>query len=114
MKFKERRKTVVFRVFQNYNVSIIVSTDKSRSYRNLQKRITGLPKESDFEAIHVYHDMNSYLIFSEKARIGTIAHECWHVTRRICDWIGAELDNELIAYHIGYLTQTVYDFINKK
>jgi hypothetical protein len=114
LKFKERTKTIIFPVFGRYRVSIIISTDKNRTKNRLVKKLNGAFHETDFEALHIWigKENASYLLFQENAKVGTIVHECWHCIRKIMDWAGSDYDDEVVAYHLDYLTQEVYDFIH--
>ena len=62
-------------------------------------------------AIHSWADDNpvSYLFLPYDARPSTIAHECWHVVRQMLRICGAELENEVVAYHLGWLVGKVHD-----
>ena len=43
--------------------------------------------------------------------VGTLAHECWHAVRyMLLDWSKCEIDNENIAYHIGWLVDQAASF----
>lgn len=37
----------------------------------------------------------------------TIAHESWHAVRRMLLYCGAELDNEVVAYHLGFFVRNI-------
>jgi len=44
---------------------------------------------------------------------GVVAHECWHAIHAMFEWAGVrDFENELVAYHLGYLVQKVADFRN--
>lgn len=108
--------TVRFPVFMNYRIVVIVTNDKDRTYKKIIKG-TNLPPESDFDALHVWvgSRATSYLIFQPDANPGTISHECWHAVRYVLvDFMGAKVDNEIVAYHLGYLVNRVYPFVNNK
>jgi hypothetical protein len=115
-KFKERKKLITFPVFLNYKVHVIVSNNPDRSLQKLEnahKMIVSNGK--DFRAMHIClkEKQTSYLLLPDDATAGEIAHECWHATRYIVnDWAGGGLDNEVVAYHLGYLVQEVYKFVN--
>jgi hypothetical protein len=38
---------------------------------------------------------------------GTIAHESWHAILNMLVRVGADLDNEVVAYHLGYLVDEI-------
>ena len=53
-----------------------------------------------------------FLVYNTDA--GTIAHECWHCVKRMFEYVGAHLDNELVAYTLGYLVNEVNKLKQKK
>lgn len=113
----ERRKTITFPAFLDYRVVIILTTDKKKTYEKFMKMSDVLPNDYNFTALHIFigEEKTSYLIFTPKdSDPGTVAHECWHCLKQICSWLGAKVENELIAYHLGYLVNEVYSFIHKK
>lgn len=116
-KFKEFKKTIKFPVFLDYRIVIIVSNDKKKSREKIMNQFKLIDDvNDDFAALHIWIDSNrtSYLIFSADADVGDIAHEAWHCVRRfMCLWAGASFDNEIVAYHMGFITQEIYDFIKK-
>lgn len=57
---------------------------------------------------------SSLLILHESCSPGIVAHESWHAIRRILTSLDVELDNEAVAYHIGYLVNKVHVFMEKK
>lgn len=67
-------------------------------------------------ALHMYYsdEMKSIIILNPNPKAGTVAHECWHAVRRMLLHTGCELDNEVVAYHLGYLVQQVHDFVKKR
>lgn len=112
----ERQKVVYFPVL-DYTVTIVVTEDmqKSRDNRSEQvghKYIVPPP----VQAFHSYHNDRgrSWLFFKPQATAGTVAHECSHAIHRMFEWICAEIEIELFAYHLGYLTDECFTFIYTK
>ena len=105
----ERSKTVKFPVF-GYKIQVVVTEDLKKS---LEKR--GLDPSS-CTSVHGYWDGKAFsvLLFQTNPRVGTVAHECWHAVRRMLKFHEAEFENEVVAYHLGYLTQQVYDFVRSR
>lgn len=59
----------------------------------------------------------SYIVVKFDANIQHITHECYHAVSTMFKWIGATHEEEIFAYHIGYLTQMVVrdlEMANKK
>jgi hypothetical protein len=116
MKFRERSKLIKFPVFANYRVRIVVSNDIQWSIKKIFRLYDIAHQANECEAMHIWIGgvSTSYLVFPNDCPVGTIAHECWHCVRKICDHFGSEFDDEMVAYHLGYLTQEAFDFIYKK
>jgi hypothetical protein len=49
----------------------------------------------------------SYLVFKMNADSNQITHECYHAVSTLFKWIGATHEEELFAYHLGYLVREV-------
>lgn len=115
---KERIKTVRFPVFVGYEVKIVITDDVVKS-RKLRDKILGEPYQY-FETAHAMHAWPldgqgiSWLFFKPDVEAGTIAHECWHCVRRLMKWLGSELENEIVAYHLAYLVQAVTNHAHKR
>lgn len=54
----------------------------------------------------------SVIIIQPDASAGVIAHEAWHAVRRMLLHVGAELENEVVAYHLGYVVNHLTNFKN--
>lgn len=105
-------KTVRFLVWSNYAVRIVFTHDIGKS---LNAR--GNPRKTEAtEALHWNIGNGSVLIFKiGDCASGTIAHECWHAIRTmLVDYCGVEtMEDEVTAYHLGYLVQQVTNFRNE-
>jgi hypothetical protein len=109
----ERSITVVFPVFGNYSIEIVVAKDATKA-RKERDDVYGA-FEGPFYALHSFNkEGNALLVFPQGVKIGTIAHECFHAVIAMMDWIGNDASNECAAYHTGYLTQKVYDFVRSR
>ena|ERR1035437_5667 len=110
----ERTSMVIFTVLNNYNIEIVVTKDVVES----RKRRDFIYGEYDGEHAAAMHACNGLgaacIIFSEKHRgITDVAHECYHAVQAMMKW--AEIhDSEAEAYHMGYLTKQVYDFVRSR
>lgn len=56
----------------------------------------------------------SLLILHEGCSPGIVAHECWHAIRRMLNNLDVGLENETVAYHLGYLVNRVHNFMENK
>ena len=99
---------VTFEVMANYRVRLILTGDLSKSATG---RLGHRPEvfEGGF-VFNVKGEGRSYLFLEHSADEATVAHECWHIVHRVMDWCGAELDNEVVAYHLDHLVEKVYEF----
>jgi hypothetical protein len=51
----------------------------------------------------------SFVVLKRKANINEIIHEVYHAIVTLMRWIGATHEEELFAYHLGYVMQCVVD-----
>ncbi len=104
----ERCVEIRFHAF-DYNVRVIFSTDVVRS-RIARDKILGKYDGVRCSAMHCWNPSQaiSYLFLPHKVPPATVAHEAWHAVRRMLRFCGAELDNEVVAYHLGYLVGEIH------
>lgn len=92
----------------------VVLADYPLKFAQQKKRFggSGAPGGTT-SAICLYEDwsMKTIIIVKPRASVSEIAHEVWHSVRYMLKHIGADFENENVAYHMGYLTQQVYDFV---
>lgn len=87
----------------------IVFTDDPEAYG---RKIGGSEDESGTTnalCLHYPSEMKTEVVLKLNATHGTIAHECWHAVRHMLLQLDAGLDNEVVAYHLGYVVDQVYD-----
>ncbi len=109
----ERSMYVRFPVFSDYDIEVVVAKDTrvARSKRN--SRFGEF--DGSFRALHSFNKKGSaLLVFPQGVNVGCISHECFHAVVAMLDWIDNDTNNECAAYHIGYLTQQVYDFVRTR
>jgi hypothetical protein len=92
-----------------YRVRVIFTNDVVAS-RIKRDRILGKYDGSYASGLHSWSadKAQSYLFLGADARPCTIAHESWHAVRRMLLFCGAELENEVVAYHLGYLVGEIH------
>lgn len=104
---------VTFDAWNSYDVFIVFTESIAQSRT---KRYGSAGGSDGAKALHVSAEGGrSHLFFKiGNAPSGVIAHECWHAIRRMMvEWAGVEdLDNETVAYHLGWLVGKVVDFRN--
>lgn len=105
-----------FPVLSDYTVVIIFTDDIPASARYVSDRdnfnLLGHEKLDTALACHAcpFERGHSYLFFNTKAYAGSIAHECWHMIYSLMEFTGIRLEDEFIAYHLGYAVQQVVQF----
>lgn len=75
-----------------------------------------LPAEDvkDAEAIHVHcNDNRSHVILPFDCNLNQIVHEAYHFCWRLMHHIGADHENEIMAYHMGYTVDKIVEWVAK-
>ena len=113
---KTKFTTIEFPVFCHYAVHVEVTTDiiKSMEKYPATKSFTKEPIDAEALSIHVLNEPVSFIFLSYNASVGVIAHESWHVVRKIMQHTGIAIDSETVAYHLGYLVDAIFQFIRGK
>lgn len=110
-RFDDYERVINFAVWSNYDVHVIF-TDSIATSR--KERYGTVGQGEDAGALHTSGvGGHSHLFFKiEHCPSGVIAHESWHaVYCLMTEWAGVkDLDNETVAYHLGYLVQKIVDF----
>jgi hypothetical protein len=101
-----------------YNCDLIVAiSDKIKEDTNKILKKYKLTQRIDYEieGIFLFHDIDKYylLLSSQHLSHNTIAHEIYHAVVRITEDRDIS-DEEAQAWLMGYLTEMVYQFLNKK
>ena len=113
---KSRVKIIVFPVFCDYVVHVELTTDVAKSLSKYPST-KGVFQETgitDAMSIHITNENFSYIFLRYNSSVGTIAHESWHVVKRMMEHVGIELDSETVAYHLGYLVNQIFRFARGK
>jgi hypothetical protein len=110
---KNREKIVKFPVWGNYRIRVIVTADvkKYMAEHNSFCEVCMDEDQSDTNAVTLHRLGQSIIIFPAEADMDTIAHESYHAIRQMLVSRDAELDNEVVAYHLGYLVNKVFDLV---
>ncbi len=112
---KTRKTHFSFPVLNNYTVRVIV-VDKISEAMSRYPRLKEFAEDySDKEArVFSCDSHHCYIFLPTDASVRTIVHECWHVVKTMMKYVDIALDQETVAYHMGYLTQKVYDFVHRR
>ena len=110
-KHGDYEKMVTFPVFSKYRVHLIFAKD---IHKSLDVRYGDTSRHGDADAFCRHSkDGHTHIFMPFGVTDNTIAHECWHAVFEMFDYVAAGLDNESVAYHLGYLVEQVYDFKRK-
>ena len=100
-------------------VHIIVDPDPVKVYNKLVKKYPGIgPKmePGDYHGLAVWDENvggDFWLILSPDPELGTIVHECFHLTIAICAFYGVKVkdDSEPPAYLMEFLFKNVARYL---
>lgn len=111
-KLKERSTELIVEPF-GYTVTVIVSDDIHESAR---RRIPDMEPNANWGAMTatVNSELHSLIFLPDNVASGTIAHESFHVLWHLMRHIGAEFENEVMAYTLGYIVEEVTLFVKGK
>ena len=114
-KTKVRKTCVVFPVYSNYAVCVVVASNIPKAVSNYPHLKT-LAETGAAEGPCVFcsNTHRCYMFLPPNANVRTVAHESWHAIKAIFKFVDIDLDHESVAYHLGYLTQKVYSFVHRK
>ena len=106
---KSRFANIEFPVFCHYTVHVEVSSDLGKSMKKYPQT-KNIPDADDFNrnescAVHLNDEPFSFIFLPYNASVGTVAHESWHVIQRMMKYMGVDVENEVVAYHLGYLSR---------
>lgn len=99
---------VRFPVFSDYDVTVIftddiVKTAKSHKARaNKNTAACFITKRSA--------PLSGWLIFNRSPSVEDVAHESFHCVYHLMKTVGAALEDEVVAYHLGYLVRKIHAF----
>ena len=111
---KDRVKSWHFPVFHNYEIKVVSSSNIKKAVKKFEhtKNISAEDLE-DSHALHFWvkdEDM-SYIFLPHKTTISATVHEAYHAIRRMLNVFGVDVDdNEIVAYHLGYMVQEISDW----
>ena len=109
MKFREQQTTINFPIF-GYRVKLAVTNDVPTS---IARRISGFDAAHTAAMVLVSDNLAVLMIIPIDANEALVAHESWHAIHKMLEVMQADLDNETVAYHLGYLVAKVHAFLRK-
>ena len=104
MKLREVSKRLRFPMFGNYRIVIVITNSLELS-RN--KRFCPETIEDDVQGLHTEDKETgtSYVFLKESSRASFVVHECWHAVKSLLDFIEANVEEEVVAYLLGYVVE---------
>lgn len=100
-----------FPVFANYDVTVIF-TDNIRA---VARRHNGRVSKNTAACFITKRSapLSGWLVFSRLPNPDEIAHESWHCIFHLLKTVGAEIEDEVAAYHLGYLVGKIHQWRNE-
>lgn len=101
------RKKIKFPALGDFEVRVILSANVKKTAHALHSNAEGdeavCITESDKPGM-------CWLVFCESPTVDHIAHESYHAVVAMLQFTGAKREEEVVAHHVGYLTQKIFDF----
>lgn len=112
---KDKIRTIRLQPFP-YEVKFVMSHNLKETERRLRKKhgdVCSKLTANGRTGAMTLHDRNlptMYVLMPYWCDVGFIAHEVWHIVRAMLTYVGAGLDNEVVAYYIGWLSKEAITF----
>jgi hypothetical protein len=106
---KALKSIILFPVF-DYCVHVEISSNVEKAFLKYDKTKDMWDdddKLSEGWTINDPDNSTSFIFLKPNVTEGTIAHESWHAILNMLVRVGADLDNEVVAYHLGYLVDEI-------
>lgn len=93
----------------------IIYTNDIRKAREKRKKTLGKLKgklSKTIDGLCTSHKGRLAVFIMPQSSLGTISHEAYHAVCSVFEAIGVrDYDEELTAYHLGYIVDEIYNFI---
>ena len=111
---RSKFKIIKFPALSNYRVHVEITSSLKKSLAKYPAtKAVEMDENTHGLAVHTDNAF-SYIFLPYHTSAGDIAHEAWHVIRQMMKYLGIELENESVAYHLGYLTDKIFRFVRNK
>jgi hypothetical protein len=107
---RTHRHTIHFPIF-GYKIIVVFTADLRRECKRLSR------EDPDPEAVALTvmnSDGFSHILLPHNTGAESIAHEAFHAVYHLMTRAGAELEDEVIAYHLGHVVGLIHKWRNKK
>lgn len=112
MKKKYQEKTKNINIDPLNRVIKLVCTNNISKSRNKRSKKLGVLKNKltkYIDGLCCYHKDSIIIFIDTKASLGVISHEAYHAVLSMFRYIGVEeYDEEITAYHLGYIVDEIY------
>ena len=115
-KFWEDVNKIEFKIF-NYTLWVCYTNDIVEARKGQNNCLGPCKEDKNIDGLHSYNKHTpgqSAIFFTPDSSIGVIAHEIFHALWAMFKYIGAKLENEVVAYHLSFTLDTVLEYKNKK
>lgn len=109
---KEERFVLKLSAFE-YQVHVTITTDVLATAHDINTRMGNEPYPFACSAVSFHRGLNSYVVLPWKRNVQHIVHEAFHVIWNVLKCIGAEPDEEIVAYHLDYIVGQMYAMYKK-
>jgi hypothetical protein len=108
-KWGDYEQQIKFPVFADYTIHVIFTDSIARSRKGRYGTEGAAEGAAAMSSVAV--GGHGHLFFKRENSAGIIAHEAWHAIYRMFEYLGSELDNEMVAYHLTYLVDKILSFL---
>lgn len=109
MKNQNLKIVVEFPVFSGFTVVVERASDIEIAISQYPQMAHMAKDNDDADAVTLFDGAHTcYIFLKPAADPGAIAHEAWHAVLRMLTTMGVEGDNEVVAYHLGYLVNKIH------
>lgn len=113
---KCRSTLVAFPILSGYQIRIVVCSnirDATKKFKHT-KNVWNDDEDYNTNALtcHVKNPDMGYVFVRPSSSVGDIAHESWHAIQRMLECFDIPIENEVAAYHLGFLVNKIFDFIH--
>ena len=111
---QDKTKSIRFPVFANYEIKIVFTHDFEKSFKRFEYLKNEKPdKDVDGITCQVIGEGLTYIFIKYGSDTGTMAHEAYHAVCNLLRDRNAELSDEVVAYHLGYLVNKIEELALK-
>lgn len=108
---KDRTKSFKFPVFCDYEIKVVSTNDFEKTFKRFKLPFDEDDKTAGALTIHCQDEAISYIFIPYKVSLDLMVHEAYHAIRHMLLKHSVKIDdNEVVAYHLGYLVQKISDW----